>query len=51
MKAKQLTPLQQRVLKLSNAGWEDIDIAEELQLDEDAVGDIVDWLDSQGLLE
>jgi DNA-binding MarR family transcriptional regulator len=47
---KGLSELELRILKLSNAGYEDIDIAEELQMDEAAVADIVDKLDAGGFL-
>lgn len=46
-----LSELEQRILKLHNAGLEDIDIAEEVQMDESDVADIIDNLDSLGLTQ
>ncbi len=43
-----LSDLELRILKLFNAGNEDIDIAEEVQMDESAVAAIIDKLDGLG---
>lgn len=42
------TDIELRILKLHLAGQEDIDIAEELQMDEDKVADIIDELEAKG---
>ena len=51
MSNSNLSELERRILKLHNAGLEDVDIAEEVQMDETSVADIIDDLDSLGLTQ